>query len=46
MIWGYHTTFDCKFGDKNKITNEDNIRSFVEALVVEFVSEFFENDCE
>tara|TARA_R100000008_G_scaffold49775_1_gene29706 strand:+ start:152 stop:508 length:357 start_codon:yes stop_codon:yes gene_type:complete len=33
MIWGYHTTFDCKFGDKNKITNEDNIRSFVEALV-------------
>ena len=38
MIWGYHTTFDCKFGDKNKITNEDNIRSFVEALV-------FEIDC-
>ena len=35
MIWGYHTTFDCKFGDKNKITNEDNIRSFVEALVFE-----------
>ena len=33
MAWGYHTLFDCKSCPREKIDNEDNIRSFIKNIV-------------
>jgi len=33
MIWGYHTIFDCKSGQRNLIVRKDNICNFVKDLV-------------
>lgn len=33
MAWGYHLILDCYDGDKDKITNADNISAFAKTLV-------------
>ena len=35
MIWGYHTLFDCKSGNIEKISSEGNISYFVGELIFE-----------
>ena len=33
MAWGYHLILDCYEGDKDKISNGENITAFAKTLV-------------
>jgi S-adenosylmethionine decarboxylase len=33
MAWGYHLSLDCYSGDKDLVTNKNNIAAFAKALV-------------